>query len=67
MAGNEMIKRGFFDGPDVNNRRLTINEGIELPFLVFSISAESSFPVADDTFPRTEKTLDVLSICFLIE
>ena len=62
-----MIKGCFFDGPDVNNRGLPINEGIELPFLVFSISAESSFPIADDTLPRTEEALDVLSICFLIE
>jgi hypothetical protein len=33
MARNEMVERCLFDGPDVNNRRLTINEGIELPFL----------------------------------
>ena len=28
MAGDEVIERGFFDGPDVNNRRTTIDQSV---------------------------------------
>jgi hypothetical protein len=67
MPGNEMVERCLFYGTNIYDRRFSINDGIEFPFLVFPVSAESSFPIADDTFPRTEKTLNVLAIRFLIE
>jgi hypothetical protein len=62
MARNEMVKRCFFNWTNIYYRGLTINNGIEFAFLVLSVSTKTPFPFVDETFPRTEKTLDILSI-----
>ena len=67
MAGDKMVERGFFYGTDIDNRRFSIDKSVQRSSLVFSVSAETPFPIADDTLPRTEKTLDSFPLLFLIE
>ena len=67
MTGNEMIDGSFLNWADINDRRITIDKTIQCSFPVLSVSAEPSFPIIDDTFPRAEKALNVPAIRFLIE
>jgi len=67
MTWDEMVERCFFNWTNINDRRFPVDDGIEFSSLVFPVPTESSFPIMYDTFPRTEKTLDVLAIRFLIE
>jgi len=62
MAGDEMVERCLFNWTNIDYGGLPINNGIEVAFLIFSVSAETPFPIADDTFSWTKKTLDILSI-----
>jgi hypothetical protein len=62
-----MIEGCLFNWTNIYDRRFPVDDGIEVPFLIFAVSAETPFPIADNTFSRTEKTLNSLSISFLIE
>jgi len=66
MTGNEMIDGSFLNWADINDRRITIDKTIQCSSPVLSIPAKSSFPFRDDTFPRTENTLNIPAIRFFI-
>ena len=67
MAGDEMVERRFFNWANIYNRRFPINNGIEFPFLVFSVSTKASLTFTDDAFSRADKTSNSFSFLFFIE
>jgi hypothetical protein len=67
VTRDKMIKGCLFNRPNIYDRGFPINNGIEFPFLVFSVSTESPFPIADNTLPRTKEALDSGSMLSFIK